>query len=451
VVSFIDETRIFRFDPDGEVEELDDFKGFCLGEETLIAITLTEEKLLQVTPARITLIDTEGGTVLSEVTTTSKITAASANHEKLVCNVGNNSIVVYDILHELKEIKSRTFENEIACLYASSAFPEICTVGFWTVAAVSLLSLPGLETLIEVSLGGDTAGVTIPRSVVVAQVLKNQPPSLLVAMGDGTLYTFSVDSKKNYALSQKKAIALGTQAFYFQVIPGENDTVSVFAACDHPSLIYSDDGRLVYSAVTAENVTNLSPFNAQAFPSSVVVLADGELKISNVDPARNIHVKTLSIGDVVRRVSYSRERQTYGIVTIHSSIEVSTGEERYTCYVRAVDDAEFAVMDSYELRERELVESILCARLDNGDGTKNDKFLVGTGFQPGAEDDDEDLECKEGRMLIFELSEDRKLKLAAELKVKSAVKAMDMAGDHIVVALNKTVSSNFIIALVPIS
>jgi DNA damage-binding protein 1 len=108
-------------------------------------------------------------------------------------------------------------------------------------------------------------------------------------------------------------------------------------------------------------------------------------------------------------------------------------------------------MDSYELRERELVESILCARLDNGDGTKNDKFLVGTGFQPGAEDDDEDLECKEGRMLIFELSEDRKLKLAAELKVKSAVKAMDMAGDHIVVALNKTVSSNFIIALVPIS
>ncbi|KAF8248907.1 DNA damage-binding protein 1 [Wilcoxina mikolae CBS 423.85] len=438
LVSFIDETRIFRFDPDGEVEELNNFKGFCLDEETLIAIVLAGEKLLQVTPARIKLIDAEGGTVLSEITTASKITAASANHERLVCNVENNSIVVYDVLHELKEIKSRKFEHEIACLYASPAFPEICTVGFWTVAAVSLLSLPGLETLTEVSLGGGTAG-TIPRSAVVVQVLENQPPSLLVAMGDGTLYTFSVDDKKNYELSQKKAIALGTQAFYFQVIPGGNDTVSVFAACDHPSLIYSDDGRLVYSAVTAENVTNLTPFNAQAFPSSVVVLADGELKISNVDPARNIHVKTLSIGDVVRRVSYSRERQTYGIVTIRSSIEVSTGEERYTSYVRVVDDVEFAVIDSYKLREWELVESILCAQLDNGDGTKSQKFLVGTGFQPGIEDDDGDLECKEGRMLVFEFSEDRKLKLAAELKVKSAIKAIDMVGDQIVVALNKTV------------
>ncbi|KAF8538333.1 CPSF A subunit region-domain-containing protein [Trichophaea hybrida] len=426
VVSFIDETRLFRFDPDGDVEELNNFKGFCLDEETLIAIVLTGEKLLQVTPARIMLIDAEGGTVLSEITTASKITAASANRERLVCNVENNSIVVYDVLHELKEIKSRKFEYEIACVYVSPTFPEICTVGFWTVAAVSLLSLPGLETLTEVSLGGGTAG-SIPRSAVVAQVLENQPPNLLVAMGDGTLYTFTVNDK-NYKLSQKKAIALGTQAFYFQVIPGGMIL-----------LIYSDDGRLVYSAVNAENVTNLTPFHAQAFPSSVVVLADGELKISNVDPARNIHVKTLSIGDVVRRVTYWRERQTYGIITIHSSIEVSTGEERYTSYVRVVDDVEFAVVDSYELREWELVESILCAQLDNGDGTKSQKFLVGTGFQPGFEDDDGDLECKEGRMLVFEFSEDRKLKLVAELKVKSAIKAIDMVGDQIVVALNKTV------------
>jgi DNA damage-binding protein 1 len=415
---------------------------FSLDEETLTAANQPGERLLQVTPSRIKLIDAEGGTLISEITMTSKIIAASASQGRLVCNVGGKSVTVYNVGSELEEARSRLFDHEIACLFAAPDFPDVCAVGFWTSAAVLLLSLPGLETLAQESLGSGAVAVTIPRSIMIAQILEKQPPNLLIAMGDGTLHMFSVNEKAHYALSQKKSVALGTQAFYFQAIPRSNGTVSVFAACDHPSIIYNNDGRLMYSAVTADNITHLAPFNAQGFPSSVAILADGELMISTVDTARNIHVKTLDVGDVVRRVTYSKERHIYGIVTIHSSFEVPTGEEKFSCFVRIVDDAEFAIVDSFQLRERELVEAILCAKLDNGDGTKSDKFLVGTGFQPGSAQSGEDEEpsCKEGRLLVFEFSENRKLRLATALDVQSAVKCIDMVGDKIVAALNKTVT-----------
>jgi DNA damage-binding protein 1 len=407
----------------------------------LTAVNLPGGKLLQVTPSRIKIVDAEGGTLLSESTVPSRIIVASVSQGKLVCDVGGKTVVVYNLADELQEVKSRSFEHEIACLFASPDFPDVCAVGFWASATIQLLSLPDLETSAQESLGSRTATVAIPRSITMAQVLEKQPPSLLVSMGDGTLHTFSVNDKAGYTLSHKKSIALGTQALHFETIPRSNGMASVFAAGAHPSLIYSDDSRLIYSAVTAENVTHLCSFNAEVFPSSVAILEEGELKISTIDTARNIHVKSLRIGDVVRRVSYSKEKQVYGILTINSSFEVFSGEEKFTCFVSIVDDAEFAVVDSFELRERELVETIVCAKLDNGDGTKGEKFIVGTSFQSDptkSTEEEGEPESKEGRILVFEFS-DKKLKLAAELKAESAVKCIDMVGDKIVAALQKTV------------
>src|SRR5690606_6881894 len=48
VVSFVDETRIFRFSPDGEVEELDHLLGLGLAEGTLLVDNLPNRRILQV-------------------------------------------------------------------------------------------------------------------------------------------------------------------------------------------------------------------------------------------------------------------------------------------------------------------------------------------------------------------------------------------------------------------
>jgi DNA damage-binding protein 1 len=446
VVSFINETRIFLFDSDGDVEELDNFKCFNLKEETLTAVCLSGGRFLQVTTSRLIIVDAEAGTVVSQRSTPNKVTAASANDDVLVCNIGYKTIIIYDLKHELMMVSKRFFDNEVSCIYATPDFPDLCVVGFWNIATIQLLSLPSLENISEESLSMGTDELAIPRSIIIAKILKNQDPFLLVAMGDGILYTFSMNPAKKYLLSQKKAIALESQSFYFQAMAGEDDTVSVFAACDQPSFIYAVDGQIRYCAFTTEKVRLLAPFNNQAFPSSVVNIANGELKISLIDTTRSIHIKKLPVGEVIRRIAYSNEKQIYGIITVRSSIDIYTGGETYISNVRLVSGVELSIVESYELLKHELVESILCARLDNGDGTWSEKFIVGTGFQPNhrgesnpTNGDGAGDECKEGRLLVFEVSEDRKFKIAAELKIHGSVKALDMMDDKIVTACNKTV------------
>ena len=392
--------------------------------------------------------------MLSEVAPPSKIMTVCTNDKVLVCNVGNNSVLAYDIVHGLERLASRTFDNEISCLFASPQYPAVCIVGFWASSKISMLSLPRLEAIAEAALSEQSTKPNVPRSIIVANILPNRPPSLLVSMSDGTLHTFSLDPG-TCRLLDKKSLTLGTQASSFQALPRRDGTHSVFGAGDHPCLIYGegDNSRLVYSAVTSENVTHARPFNAEAYPSSVVTVADWNLKISSVDLTRGVHISTLKVGDVVRRVSYSNERNIYGIVTIRSVTDISTGEERYTSFVRVVDGTEFAIIDSFELRRYEFVESILCTRLDNGDGTKDEKFLVGTGFQLPAPRPSgkgwETPESDEGRLLVLELSEGRRLKPAAELKVEGAVKAIEMVGNKIVLALDQTVDPSLSLSLSP--
>ena len=61
VVSLIEETRIFEFLPEGEIEEHEEYKGFSMSESTLLASNISEGRLLQVTGASILIVDSEDG------------------------------------------------------------------------------------------------------------------------------------------------------------------------------------------------------------------------------------------------------------------------------------------------------------------------------------------------------------------------------------------------------
>lgn len=435
LISFIDETRIFHFDPEGGVEELDEFKKFSLTERTLVSGNVVGGKLLQVTPSGALLVDTESGAIISELSlgVERKINMASANADTLIYVVGGSTVFVTDLGSGFEQTGQRSFDNEIACLTIPLAPSRVCAVGQWTISAVSVLALPTLETLSEEVLAG-AESVAVPRSLLLANIIEGQPPTLLVAMGDGTLFTFAVN-ETNCMLTQKKSIVLGTQSVYFQPIPRQDGLVHVFATCDHPSLIYGSEGRIAYSAVTADKATHVTSFNAQGFPNAVVVASEEDLKLAIVDPQRATHVRTFPIGDIVRRVAHSKERQLFGVLTINLQIDKTTGDEQFKCYIRVVDEVMFDLIDSFELQTTELAESIVCAELDNGDGTFSERFVVGTGYQ----DEDRD-ESTKGRIVVFELSEDKKLKVAAELIVRGTCKALDMVDGKIVAALNKTVS-----------
>lgn len=414
---------------------MDEFKKFSLTERTLVSGNVVGGKLLQVTPSGALLVDTESGAIISELSlgVERKINMASANADTLIYVVGGSTVFVTDLGSGFEQTGQRSFDNEIACLTIPLAPSRVCAVGQWTISAVSVLALPTLETLSEEVLTG-AESVAVPRSLLLANILEGQPPTLLVAMGDGTLFTFAVN-ETNCMLTQKKSIVLGTQSVYFQPIPRQNGLVHVFATCDHPSLIYGSEGRIAYSAVTADKATHVTSFNAQGFPNAVVVASEEDLKLAIVDPQRATHVRTLPIGDIVRRVAHSKERQLFGVLTINLQIDKTTGDEQFKCYIRVVDEVMFDLIDSFELQATELAESIVCAELDNGDGTFSERFVVGTGYQ----DQDRD-ESTKGRIVVFELSEDKKLRVATELIVRGTCKALDMVDGKIVAALNKTVS-----------
>ncbi|KAF8456915.1 damage-specific DNA binding complex, subunit DDB1 [Terfezia claveryi] len=437
LVTFIDESRVFRFGPEGDVEELDSYGQFTLNEPVLTAANVSKGRLLQVTPSSATLIDSSGIAVaVWRPTGQNKINHASANEDYLLLATGGNTLVLLDLNASMSEVARRLFEQEIASLSIPAAPAKVCLMGSWTTSTVSIMALPALTTIIEENLGGIDGGA-IPRSLFLGSILSGQAPTLLVAMGDGRLITYSLN-EADYSLSQKKNIVLGVQPVYLQPIPAADGLVHVFATCDHPSLVYGTEGRIVYSAVTvrgAEKATFVTPFNTEAFPQSVVAASEADLRITVVDPLRTTHIQTLKVGDVVRRVSHSKQHRVFGIVTIQLRVEEALGVERYPSFVRIVDDARFDIVDSYPLDDEEFVEAILCTKLENGDGSQSEKFVVGTGFHDEGSD-----EPKRGRILIFELGEERRLKLACKEEVHGSCKCLEMVGGHIVAALQKTVA-----------
>lgn len=435
LVSFIDESRVFRFSPEGDVEELDSFGQFVLNEPVLATANVCKGRLLQVTTSSAILIDSASGGTIAVWKPTDKINHASTNDDYLVLTSGGNTLVLLDLSADMREVAKRVFDHEIASLSTPTAPARVCLMGSWTTSTVSILALPSLTTILEENLGGIDGGA-IPRSLFLGNLLANQPPTLMIAMGDGRLITYSLN-ETDYSLSQKKNIVLGVQPVYLQPLPAEDGVVHVFATCDHPSLIYGTKGRIVYSAVTVrgtEKATFVTPFNAEAFPRSVVVSSELDLKIMVVDPLQTTHIQTLKIEDVVRRVSHSKQHRAFGIVTIQLKVDEAAGIERYPSFVKIVDDAKFIVTDTYALDDQEFVEAILCANLEDGDGTKSEKFIVGTGFH-----DEESDEPKRGRILVFELGEEKKLKLACKEEVQGSCKCLEMVGGRIVAALQKTV------------
>lgn len=439
LVSFIDETRIFRFGPEGDAEELDSFGKFSLNKPVLTAANVCKGRILQVTTSSARLIDTASGDTVTMWRPVDKINHASANDDFLVLATGGTTLVLFDLNADMTEVSRRVFEHEIASLSMPIAPARVCLMGSWTTSAVSILALPELNTILEENVGGSDEGA-VPRSLFLGKLLANQPPTLMIAMGDGRLITYSFN-ENDFSLAQKKNIVLGVQPVYLQPIPAANNLVHVFATCDHPSLVYGSEGRIVFSAVTvrgAEKATFVTPFNAAAFPQSVVAASESDLKIMVVDPLRTTHIQTLKVGDVVRRVSHSKQHRVFGIVTIQLKVEEAVGVEQYPSFVRIVDDARFDIIDTYALEDQEFVEAILCTKLGDGDGEKSEKFIVGTGFH-----NEESDEPKRGRILVFELGEERKLKLACTAEVQGSCKCLEVVGDNIVAALQKTVWQSF--------
>lgn len=434
VASFIDETRAFEFSADGEVEEADDFRGFELNGGTLLAANICRDKLLQVTAASVYVTDLESGMTMADWTPPSNqlIMAASTDGHRLAVSVGSIELYVLDLSDSLEISAQKSFgaENQIACLEIPIVAPDIVIVGFWRGAAISIFNIKDLELIRSIKVSEEA--IAFPRSVVLTQILPEQPPTLFVAMADGNVVTYSVETT-TFMASGRSSTILGTQQANLKAIPKEKGLFSIFAMCEHPSLIYGSEGRIVFSAVTAERATCICSFDSAAFPGAIAIATEKDLKIAHVDSERTTHIQTLPVGETVRRIAYSPGEKAFGLGTIKRTLE--DGVEVVRSHFKLADEIQFEELDTYTLKEDEIIESVARMALQEGDGEAVEHFLIGTSCL----DDNEAIE--RGRILVFRVTEDRTLNKTAELALKGACRALAVMDGKIVAALVKTVSS----------
>lgn len=443
-VSSLAETRIFRFDPGGEVEEVSAYGGMILDQQTLLAKNLPGGRLLQVTAIAASLIDGDSGIVLSTWSPAGgkTITNASANEKWLLLSVEGTTLVsltLGDILQTVHE-KNVGSNNEIACVHAAPQFPDIGVVGFWASGTVSIVRLHSLEPITGQTLRRTKEDSSIPRDLALVQMLApdSSGPTLFIAMEDGDVVTFRVAA--DFSLSGRKSVILGTREARFHLLPQSSGVYNIFATTNHPSLIYGAENRIVYSAVTAEEAACICPFDAEAFPDCIVVATDSEMKISRIDNKRRTHVNPLQMGETIRRIAHSPREKVFGLGCIKR--EVTHNEEIVKSSFLLVDEVLFdRVGKEFPLGlpgVTELVEAVICAEMRDAYGAPAERFFVGTSFLPDPNMGTDVV--TRGRILVFGIDRERNPYLVFAQDLKGGCRCLAVMGNNrIVAALTKTV------------
>lgn len=444
IASFVSHSSAIIFGPDGDIEARDEFRGFDLTQSTLYAGELPNGRAVQVTSSTVLLTDTEGDMITDrwEAPDGSSITSVSADGDRVLVSLGSAALIVLDLSGSSITVGAHRqlgSEEQISCLSLSKSLPGACVVGFWKDSKVSVLSLSDLQPIASESVAEDD-NLAVPRSLIVASILRDQPATLFVGLADGNVVTYSVESLQR-PFSARKSIILGTQQANFTVLPRSDGLQNVFATCEHPSLIYGSEGRMVYSAVTADSATSICAFDSFGdYANSIAIATGSELKLSSVDEERTTHVQDLPVHETVRRIAYSSELKAFGLGCIKRTL--AAGVEEVRSHFKLVDEVAFKALDSWALNEDELVESVIRCPLDDGTGLDAERFVVGTAYL-----DDQDANTARGRVLVFEVTEDRRIKLVTELAVKGACRCLAVCKGRIVAALVKTVNHHDLVLL----
>ncbi|KAI1203848.1 mono-functional DNA-alkylating methyl methanesulfonate N-term-domain-containing protein [Nemania serpens] len=444
VVSLLTETRIFLFSPTGEIEEVDDFKGIILAEPTLLAQNLPNDRILQATPTSVLLIDSESGIAVSTWRPAEgEITNISANDQWILLSVDGRVLISLQIGQDLVKFEQNNLgdSDQVACIHLPPQHPSIGVVGFWKSGSVSIVDIKTLQSLHGEKLRQKDDNASVPRDIALAQVLPKDiaGPTLFVSMDDGFVITFNV-SRQDFSLSGRKMIVLGMRHARLQLLPRPNEMYNIFSTSEIPSLIYGSEGRVVYSAVTSDDAVCICPFDAEAFPDSIVVATGNEVKISIIDTERRTHVNPLPMGETVRRIAYSRSERAFGLGCFHR--EVKNNEEIIISSFKLVDEVIFKqrgkaiILDSSP--RVEMVEAVIRAELLDSYGNRVERFVVGTSYLDDgqtvtAQDD------KRGRILVLGIDSEREPYLITDRQLKGACRALAVMGDKIVAALAKTV------------
>ncbi|KAI8336233.1 CPSF A subunit region-domain-containing protein [Chlamydoabsidia padenii] len=417
VLSTIRNTRIL-YHPGGDsknLEELDSFLAFDLGQKTLYTTTLDNGDIIQITPKGIRLMRPKATMITPAAASWNpphqvNIVAAAVGQGYCVVSCGLGRLICLEIDGvnvQLVEKKNISFPSELSCLNILDNQQDgtsYVAVGLWSGYNVQVLRLPTLAVVDKVALSN-----TVPRNILF-QTLEGIT-YLFVAMGDGMMAHYTLtDGMK---LGQRKMITLGTRStsLYSLTYRGEN---VVFAASDRPTMISSARKRLVYSTVNLKDVKSFALFNNAAWPNSLLIMTEQYLVVGDFDPAKKLHISKLPLDKKMgRRIAYHDDTQTIAVGTCQIKRNYDNGSIEKHGWINIYDARTFQEIGTHDLLQHELVESMCTARIFN----QNQLYLfVGTAITLPAEP-----ERNIGRILMYQVNSGQSYQLVEAVNVPGVV------------------------------
>ncbi|POG81286.1 uncharacterized protein OCT59_022028 [Rhizophagus irregularis] len=421
VISFIGATRILKLSQGEELEEIDQYCGFDMTRSTISTANIIGNLLAQVTETSVRLIDLNNQRVTSEWNppALSKITVADINPTQVVVALGGGNLVYFEIKGlDLVEIKSTTLEYEISCVNISPLDinkpinSTVVAVGLWTIIGVQILRLPTLEIIANQPL----EGTAITRSVLLTTFEYNH--YLIAALGDGQLFHF-IFTPETGRLSEKKQLSLGTQPIMLTSFTS-NGMNHVFAASDRPTVIYSSNKKLLYSNVNTKDVTYMCPFRPTPMATSLVITHEEGLTIGSIDEIQKLHIRTIPLNEMPRRIFHQEYSNTIGILTTRPVPDPETGIQEHLSFFKILDDQSFEFYDWSEMLPHEWVHCLTSVKFDQEKEAAPEYYIVGTSFVFPNEP-----ESERGRILVFHVDKEaehaHKLRLVHQKEVRGAV------------------------------
>ncbi|OWZ04928.1 DNA damage-binding protein [Phytophthora megakarya] len=422
--SYVSEIRILAIGDEDEMEEKE-IPAFT-NVKTLLCRNMHGDVWLQVTESEVRLISCISFSLSSTWSppSGSRITVAAANPTQVAVGTSGGVLVYLEVENgQVTEKTTVKMEHEIACVDITPLAHSDAGDGDVSMT-VSVLKLPTLEKLTTESLGTDL----LPRSVL-CNTFEGKD-YLLVGLGDGSLMNYELNVERG-TLGTRKRVSLGSQPLSLSTFRSKNMT-HVFAACDRPTVIYSNNNKLLYSNINSKEVNVMCPFDSESFPECLALSSEEELTIGTVDDIQKLHIQTFHLNEWARRIAYEPESHTLGVLTVNFTVD-DAGEEVDQGFVRLFDDQTFEVLHSYRLDPFETPCSVVVCPFA-GDSSSIAYFVVGTAYVH-----EEEAEPHQGRILVFVVTGihgERKLQLVAEKEVKGAVYCLNSFNGKVLAGVN---------------
>ncbi|WIA28318.1 hypothetical protein OEZ86_010868 [Tetradesmus obliquus] len=331
--------------------------------QTLLAATTLHDQLLQVTSSAVRLISASSGQLLTQWSPaaaaanagSSSITLAAASPCQVLVASGGGKVWLLEVTEggQLHEVGAVVMDAEVACLDITPVGPDntrasLAAVGSWSMQ-VALLSLPDLKPIVTEDLGSEV----IPRSVALAEF--EGQAYVLCGLGDGQLHNWRWEPDSN-SLSDHRKVVLGTKPILLSAFSSGGQR-HIFAASDRPTIIYSNNRKLLYSNLNENEVAFLASFSTASFPDSLALVKEASLSLGTIDGIQKLHIRTVPLGEQPRRIAHQPGSRSLGVVTISTPAGANPSDIGRS-YLRVFSDSSFDLLASHQLGAQEIPTAI---------------------------------------------------------------------------------------------